>query len=79
MISVVIPIYNEEETIDELHRRVTAVLEGLDESWQVVYVNDGSRDSSRAMLSRSGQAAISEGSTSFMPRIACSDALIERP
>ena len=50
MISVVIPIYNEEETIDELHRRVTAVLEGLDRPWQVVYVNDGSRDRSPAML-----------------------------
>src|SRR3982751_4635286 len=50
MISVVIPIYNEEETIDALHRRVTAVLEGLDRPWQLVYVNDGSRDRSREML-----------------------------
>lgn len=50
MITVVIPIYNEEETIDALHRRVTAVLEGLDRPWQVVYVNDGSRDRSREML-----------------------------
>jgi glycosyltransferase involved in cell wall biosynthesis len=50
MISVVIPIYNEEETIDALHRRVTAVLEGLERPWQVVYVNDGSRDRSLEML-----------------------------
>lgn len=50
MISVVIPIYNEEETIDALHQRVEAVMRGLDRPWQVVYVNDGSRDRSLEML-----------------------------
>src|SRR5437868_2295341 len=50
MISIVIPIYNEEETIDALHRRIAAVMEGLDRPWEVVYVDDGSRDRSRAML-----------------------------
>ncbi len=50
MISVVIPIYNEQETIDTLHQRVEAVLLGLDRPWQIVYVNDGSRDRSLEML-----------------------------
>ncbi|CAN5741195.1 glycosyltransferase family 2 protein [soil metagenome] len=50
MISIVIPIYNEEETIDILHKRVEAVLRGLGRPWQVIYVNDGSRDRSLEML-----------------------------
>jgi polyisoprenyl-phosphate glycosyltransferase len=50
MISLVIPIFNEQETIEILHRRATAALEGLKRPWQVVYVNDGSRDRSLEML-----------------------------
>ncbi len=50
MISLVTPIYNEEELIDELHRRVSAVMGGLKRPWEVVYVNDGSRDRSLEML-----------------------------
>src|SRR5262245_52680073 len=44
MISVVTPVYNEEQIVDELHRRVATVLNSLQLPWQVVYVNDGSRD-----------------------------------
>ena len=50
MISVVIPIYNEEEIISLLHRSVSDVMESIDEPWEVVYVNDGSKDSSLQML-----------------------------
>lgn len=44
MISVVTPVYNEEQIVDELHRRVAAALNSMHLPWQVVYVNDGSRD-----------------------------------
>lgn len=44
--SVVVPIYDEEETLSELHRRLAAVLDGLEEDWELVLVDDGSRDRS---------------------------------
>jgi polyisoprenyl-phosphate glycosyltransferase len=50
MISVVIPIYNEEEIIAPLHDAVSAVMRATRESWEVVYVNDGSRDTSLDLL-----------------------------
>lgn len=45
VLSVVIPIYNEEEVIDRLHAAVSQVMEEIGEPWEVVYVNDGSKDS----------------------------------
>src|SRR5436309_1881745 len=49
-VSVVIPIYNESENLPELRRRLVAALEQAGETWEVVFVNDGSRDASPAML-----------------------------
>ncbi|HEX4604414.1 MAG TPA: glycosyltransferase family 2 protein [Candidatus Angelobacter sp.] len=51
MLSVVVPIYNEEENIAAFHAAVRSVMDSLQERWEVVYVNDGSRDSSLALLS----------------------------
>ena len=48
--SVVIPVYNEEGTLPELHRRLLASLEGTGRPWEVVFVDDGSRDRSLEML-----------------------------
>ena len=42
--SVVIPAYNEEESITETYRRVTAVMQSMTEPYELVFVNDGSRD-----------------------------------
>jgi dolichol-phosphate mannosyltransferase len=50
MISVVVPLYNEEAMLDLLHRRIRAAMETMGEPWQVVYVDDGSRDSTRELL-----------------------------
>jgi dolichol-phosphate mannosyltransferase len=50
IISVVIPIYNEEEIIDALHDRVRDVLEGITSAWELVYVNDGSTDATLERL-----------------------------
>ena len=49
-LSVVIPVFNEEETIPELDRRLRAFLGELGESWEVVFVDDGSRDGSARLL-----------------------------
>ncbi len=43
-ISVVAPCFNEEGVLHELYRRISAVLNGAGESWELVLVNDGSRD-----------------------------------
>lgn len=50
MISVVVPIFNEEELIAQFHEAVADALNSSGEEWEVVYVNDGSRDSSLELL-----------------------------
>ena len=50
MISVVVPIYNEEEIIPLLHEAVVDAMSVIDEPWEVVYVNDGSQDTSLELL-----------------------------
>lgn len=45
-ISVVAPVFNEEETLPEFYRRVQAVMDGLGEPWELVLVDDGSTDGS---------------------------------
>ena len=49
-ISVIVPIFNEEAVISEFYRRMTAVFESIAEQWEMVCVNDGSRDASLSML-----------------------------
>ena len=43
-LSVVAPCFNEEGVLHELYRRISQVLDGSGESWELVLVNDGSRD-----------------------------------
>jgi len=43
-ISVLVPVLDEAETVEELGARVAAVLDGLGASFEVVFVDDGSRD-----------------------------------
>jgi glycosyltransferase involved in cell wall biosynthesis len=50
MVSVVVPIYNEEELIVSFHEAVADALRNIAEDWEVVYVNDGSIDSSLVLL-----------------------------
>jgi polyisoprenyl-phosphate glycosyltransferase len=49
-LSLVLPVFNEEETIPELDRRLQAFLGSLGVTWEVVFVNDGSKDRSLEML-----------------------------
>ena len=55
-ISVVIPIYNEEENLTLLYDEVTEVMKSMDSSYEILFVDDGSTDTSLAIL-QSMQAA----------------------
>lgn len=50
MVSVVVPIYNEEDLIVQFHAAVASALQSVADDWEVVYVNDGSTDSSLELL-----------------------------
>ena len=49
-LSVVVPVYNEEESVPELYRRLTDALAGSVASYEIVLVDDGSRDRSWALV-----------------------------
>lgn len=44
--SVIVPVYNEEEVIIESYRRLSLTLKSLDGAYELIFINDGSRDSS---------------------------------
>lgn len=48
--SVVVPVYNEEGNLPELLRRLFAVMDATGEPYELVFVDDGSRDGSLALL-----------------------------
>jgi len=50
MYSVIVPIFNEEQTLEELHQRLTKTAELLDQPYEVIFVDDGSRDRSFPLL-----------------------------
>lgn len=51
-VSVVIPVHNEEASLDRLYERLERVLENLAQPYEVVFVDDGSRDRSLELLCR---------------------------
>jgi cellulose synthase/poly-beta-1,6-N-acetylglucosamine synthase-like glycosyltransferase len=51
-LSIVVTLFDEAGTLEELHRRLTAALEAVDRSYEVLYVDDGSTDGSFALLER---------------------------
>jgi dolichol-phosphate mannosyltransferase len=48
--SVVVPAFNEEEVIAETYKRLTAVMQGMNEPYELVFVNDGSRDKTAQII-----------------------------
>ncbi|MBD2103622.1 glycosyltransferase family 2 protein [Leptolyngbya sp. FACHB-261] len=48
--SFIVPIYNEQENIPELYRRISAVMDRMDGPTELLLINDGSRDASLSML-----------------------------
>ncbi|GIX49569.1 MAG: glycosyl transferase family 2 [Candidatus Tectimicrobiota bacterium] len=79
LLSVVIPVYNEAETLPACVRRLTAVLDTLPMASEIVLVNDGSRDDSLAIMRQLHEAdpriAIVDLSRNFGKEIALSAGL----
>ena len=50
MYSIVIPVFNEHETIPQLHSRLAAVIDTLDAQGEIIFVDDGSTDNSFEVL-----------------------------
>ena len=49
-LSLVLPVFNEEEIIPQLHERLQAFLATVDVTWEVLFIDDGSKDKSLPML-----------------------------
>lgn len=49
-ISVVIPVHNEQEVLEELYTRLTSALDKLEKPYEIILTNDGSTDRSQAIL-----------------------------
>jgi polyisoprenyl-phosphate glycosyltransferase len=50
VLSVIIPAYNEEEVLEEFYARITGALDKIDMPYELVFVNDGSRDRTLPIL-----------------------------
>lgn len=48
--SIVVPVYNEEAILPMFVERLTRLLEGMGEPFEIIFVNDGSRDTSPSLL-----------------------------
>jgi dolichol-phosphate mannosyltransferase len=48
--SIVAPIYNEEGSLDLLYKRISEIMDKLGEPWELLLINDGSRDASPEMM-----------------------------
>lgn len=55
MYSVVVPMYNEEGVIAESHRRLSEVMKGLGEDYELIYINDGSTDDTMKIITETAQ------------------------
>lgn len=51
-VSVLVPVYNNAASLQELHRRLAATLETMQRQFEIVFVNDGSSDESLSILRR---------------------------
>jgi glycosyltransferase involved in cell wall biosynthesis len=52
----VVPFYNEAGAAEELYRRVTAVMDGIGKPYEMVFVDDGSKDETAQVLARLAEA-----------------------
>ncbi len=50
VLSVIVPVYNEEESLPHLCPRLLKTLDGMHRPYEIIFVNDGSRDASLKML-----------------------------
>ncbi len=48
--SIVVPVFNERESLPELYRRIKETMQSTGETWELIFVDDGSRDGSTDMI-----------------------------
>ena len=51
-ISIVVPLYNEEENVRELHARLKPVLDSIGDEYEIIFVDDGSTDTTLSLLQK---------------------------
>ena len=56
-ISVVVPVYNEEESVKECYLEISKVLESMGRSYEIIFVNDGSKDNTLEVLKECAKIA----------------------
>ena len=65
MISLSVPVYNEEGSIEELFEKVRKVMNRHGTPWEIIFVNDGSLDQSEEILDRLATPAFRSESGPF--------------
>jgi len=50
--SIVVPVFNEGEVLNEFYRRLTIVMDELKENYEIIFVNDGSTDNSLEIMKK---------------------------
>lgn len=55
-LSIVVPVFNEEENVEPLIREIHSVVSSLEKSYEIIVVDDGSRDGTFTLLSRLHQS-----------------------
>lgn len=66
-LSVVVPVFNEEQVLPAFHRRVAAALAGMQETWELIFIDDGSGDATADIL-KALQAATPQISVARLSR-----------
>ncbi len=64
-ISFVVPIYNEEGNLKQLHQQILKVANQLNKEFEIIYVNDGSTDKSREELRKLSPATVINFRTNY--------------
>lgn len=50
--SIVVPCYNEEEVINDTYKRLKEVMENIKDDYEIIFINDGSRDTTEQLISK---------------------------
>src|SRR3989344_3010121 len=64
-ISIVIPVYNEAENVEILHRKLVDVLSKTKKKWEIIFVDDGSRDGTFSKLKKLKTVKVVRHRTNF--------------
>lgn len=55
MISIIIPLFNERESLEILYKEIIKILDNLHEDWEIIFIDDGSTDDSLSILKKIAQ------------------------